>query len=61
MDAAITSNSLVVGGVCCEEIGRQRVWMPVEVTAMRRSIATVEVHLARLRADDDRGGLPLSV
>lgn len=58
MDAAITINGVVVGVVCCEEIGRQRVWMQIEVTAMRRSIATVNVHLARLQADDDRGGLP---
>ena len=61
MDAAITINGVVVGVVCCEEIGRQRLWMQVEVTAMRRSIATVNVHLARLQADDDRAGLPFSV
>ena len=61
MDAAITINGVVVGVVCCEEIGRQRVWMQLEVTAMRRSIATVNVHLARLQADDDRAGLPFSV
>lgn len=61
MDAAITINGVVVGVVCCEEIGRRRVWMQLEVTAMMRSIATVNVHLARLQANDDRAGLPFSV
>ena len=61
MDAAITINGVVVGVVCCEEIGHRRAWMQVEVTSMMRSIATVNVHLARLQADDDRAGLPFPV
>ncbi len=60
MDAAITINGVVVGVVCCEEIGRRRIWMQLEATAMMRSIATVNVHLARLQADDDRASLPFS-
>lgn len=54
MDAAITINGNVVGVICCEEVGRKRAWLRPEVTAMRRSIATVNVHLARLRAEEAR-------
>ena len=61
MDAAITINGVVVGVICCEEIGRQRVWMQLEVTALRRSIAIVNSHLARLQGDDDRASLPYAV
>ena len=59
MDAAIAINGVVVGVVCCEEVGRTREWRQPEVTALMRSIATVNVHLARLQAEDSRsGGLP---
>jgi len=61
MDGAITINGVVVGVVCCEEVGRRRIWLQIKVTAMMRSIATVNVHLARLQGDDDRAGLPFSV
>ncbi len=54
MDAAIAINGAVVGVVCCEEVDRKREWMRPEITAMRRTIATVNVHLARLRAEDAR-------
>lgn len=59
MDAALAINGTVVGVVCCEQIGRTREWRRLEVTALMRSIATVNVHLARLQAEDSRSeGLP---
>ena len=56
MDAAISINGVIVGVVCCEQIGRTRVWTQPEITAMRRAISTVNVYLARLAADDARAG-----
>ena len=56
MDAAISINGDTVGVVCCEQIGRTRIWTQPEVTAMGRAISTVNVHLARLAADDARPG-----
>ena len=47
---------VIVGVVCCEQIGRTRVWTQPEITAMRRAISTVNVYLARLAADDARAG-----
>ena len=54
MDAAISINGAIVGVVCCEQVGETRAWTQPEVTAMRRAISTVNVHLARLAADDSR-------
>ncbi len=54
MDAAIAINGAIVGVVCCEQIGQTRVWTQPEVTEMRRAISTVNVHLARLAAQDAR-------
>ncbi|MEO7057073.1 MAG: GAF domain-containing protein [Caldimonas sp.] len=54
MDAAIDINGAVVGVVCCEEVDRKREWSQPEITAMRRAIATVNVHLARLRDEEAR-------
>jgi len=56
MDAAIAINGMVVGVICCEQIGHTREWRQREVTALIRSSATVNVHLARLQAEDSRGG-----
>lgn len=56
MDAAISTNGAIVGVVCCEQVGRTRVWPQPEITAMRRAVSTINVHLARLAADDARAG-----
>jgi len=56
MDAAISINGAIVGVVCSEQIGSTREWTRPEVTAMRRAISTVNVHLARLADDDGRAG-----
>ena len=56
MDAAISMNGAIVGVVCCEQVGGRRDWTQPEVTEMRRAISTVNVHLARLAADDARTG-----
>ena len=56
MDAALAVNGVVIGVVCCEEIGRTREWRQLEITALIRSVATVNVHLARLQEAEERKG-----
>lgn len=56
LDAAISINGSFDGVICCEQIGRARIWTQPKVTAMRRAISAVNVHLAQLAADDARPG-----